>query len=191
MELDTKRIEAAIVAEVSDKMISDNELYERTKRAIDARIDQLWKESADTRIRSEVELAISNGFEREYQRVDEFGRATGAKTTIRAELERLISGYWNQRVDHQGKPTESSYHTVTRAEWMMAKICADDFAGKMKDHVVSVAGGLKDGLRKELYSTVNRLLSDVFHVRSLDDQGKGRERIDPVAKPIGQPGGAQ
>ncbi len=185
MELDQKRIEDAIVAEVAHKMLGDDELYNRTKRAIDARIDKLWKETAEDRVRSEVELAIASGFEREYQKVDGCGNKVGEKTSIRAELERLISGYWNERVGSDGKPTSSSYHTTSRAEWMMTKLCADDFAGQMKNHVVSVAGALKDGFRKELHATVNRLLSDVFHVRSLDDQGKGREIIDPVAKPVG------
>lgn len=185
MELNQKRIEDAIVAEVAHKMLGDEELYERTKRAIDARIDKLWKETAEQRVRSEVELAISSGFEREYQKLDGFGNKVGDRTSIRAELEKLIGGYWNERVGSDGKPTSGSYNTTTRAEWMMTKLCADDFAGQMKTHVVSVAGALKDGFRKELYSTVNRLLSDVFHVRSLDDQGKGREIIDPPAKPLG------
>jgi hypothetical protein len=185
MELDQKRIEDAIVAEVAHKMLGDDELYDRTKRAIDARIDKLWKETAENRIRSEVELAIAAGFEREYQKVDGFGNKVGEKTSIRAELERLIYGYWNERVGRDGKKTDSNYNTTSRAEWMMTKLCADDFAGQMKSHITNVTGALKDGFRKELHSTVNRLLSEAFHVRSLDDQGKGREVIDPVAKPVG------
>lgn len=157
MELNQQRIENAIIAEVADKMIGDDELYKRVKNAIDIKVEKLWKETAETRVREEVELAITSGFEREYQRLDSFGNKTGEKTSIRAELERLIGGYWNERVDSQGK-TSASYNATTRAEWLMTKLCADDFAGQMKQHVVNVAGALKDGLRKELYATVNRLL---------------------------------
>lgn len=184
MELNSVRIEDAIIAEVSDKLISDDSLWSRAKTAFDARIDKLWRETAEDRIRSEVELAIAAGFEREYQKISSFGERSGEKTTISAELERLVGGYWNERVDRNGKPDNGSYNTTSRAEWLMAKMCADDFSGAMKTHVVNVGGALKDALRIELQETLNRLLSDVFHVRSLGDQGKGREVIDPVAKPV-------
>lgn len=187
MELNQQRIEDAIIAEVAQKIIGDEELWDRAKRAFDARVDKLWKETAEDRIRAEVELAISTGFEREYQKVDTFGSGVGQKTTIRAELEKLIGGYWNERVGRDGKHSDSSYSTTSRAEWMMTKLCADDFSNSMKEHVVNVGGALKDAFRKELSATVNRLLSDVFHVKSLDDMGKGREIIDPPARPIGAP----
>lgn len=185
MELNQQRIEDAIIAEVSEKMIGDDQLWGRAKTAFDARVDRLWKDVAEKRIHSEIEAAVIQGFEREYQKVDAFGQKAGEKTTIRAELERMIGGYWNERVGSDGKPSSSSYSTTTRAEWLMTKLCADDFAGAMQQHVVNVGGALKDALRRELGSTVNRLLSDVFKVRSLDDTGKGSECIEPPAAPLG------
>jgi hypothetical protein len=182
---DQRRIEDAIIAEVSHKIIGDDDLYRRVTNAVDARIEKHFKEVADQQIRSSIELAIAAGFEREYQKVDTFGGPQGAKTTIRAELERLIAGYWNCRVGKDGKPTDSTYSTVTRAEWMMAQLVAADFQGEMKQHVVNLGGTFKDKLRGELNETLNRLLSEVFHVRSRDDQANnanGRSIIDPVAK---------
>lgn len=187
MQLDQERIENAIIKEAASKIIGDDELYERVKRAIDLRIDKLWKETAEERIRSEVELAISDGFEKSYRKVDSFGQANGEPTTIRKELERLIAGYWDQRVGRDGKPTDSSYSSTSRAEWMMTQLVAADFQGEMKNHVVNLGGALKDALRAELHGTVNKLLSDVFKVRSLDDQGKKRQDssiIEPPASPI-------
>lgn len=188
MELNTARIEDAIIAEVSDKMIGDDDLYSRVKTALDARIDKHFREVADAQISSAVELAIASGFEREYQRVDNFGSAKGEKTTIRKELEKLIGDYWNCRVDREGKPTTDSHGSkATRAEWMMTQLVAADFQGDMKQHIVNLGGALKDGLRTELHQTVNKLLSDVFHVRSEDDQSadrQGRSLIDPKAKAL-------
>ena len=40
----------------------------------------------------------------------------------------------------------------------------------MKQHVVNWGGALKDRLRGELHETVNKLLSDVFTVKSAFDQ---------------------
>lgn len=171
MELDTKRIENAIIAEVSEKLIGDDALWDRAKKAFDARVDKLWVEVADQRIRSAIEDAIKGGFEREYHRTDSFGKRIGDPTTISIELEKLISGYWNGYVDGEGKPTSpGSYRAVTRAEWMMAKLCADDFNKSMSGQILSVGGALKDSLRKELNGVVNRLLSEVFRVKSLDEQ---------------------
>lgn len=187
MQLDQERIENAIIKEAAGKLIGDDELYERVKRAIDLRIDKLWKETAEERIRSEVEMAIADGFEKSYRKVDSFGQTSGEPTTIRKELERLITGYWDQRVGRDGKPTESSYSSTTRAEWMMTQLVAADFQGEMKQHVINLGGALKDQLRSELHGTVNRLLSDVFKVRSADDQGKKRQdmsSIHPPAQPI-------
>lgn len=185
MEINQQRIEDAIVAQVTDKIIGDDEVYSRAKTAIETRIDKLWKDAVQARIATEIDAIILGGFERQYQKVDSFGGKAGPTTTIRAELEKQIGGYWNATVGTDGKPTTSSYNSnMTRAEWLMTKLCADDFQGRMKEHVINVGGALKDGFRAELNNTVNRLLSDVFHVRSLGDQGKGREIIDPVAKPL-------
>lgn len=185
MELNQQRIEDGIIAEVAGKMIGDDDLYRLATRAIETRVDKLWKEAAEKRINTIVENAITSGFDHEYRKIDGFGREQGEKTTIRAELERLISGYWNEMVDREGKPSSSSYTTVPRAQWLMTKMCAADFSKELQPHVLNVAGALKDHFRKELHGMVNNLLSEVFHVRSLEDQGKGREIIDPVAKPIG------
>lgn len=186
MELDKARIEDAIVAEVASKMIGDEELYSRAKNAIEARIDKLWKDAAETQIRTAVDAAITAGFDKSYQKVNGYGSPVGEKTTVRAELEKLIAGYWNETVDRQGKAPGGYGDKMTRAEWMMTQLVAADFAGEMKQHVVNLGGALKDKLRAELHETVNRLLSEIIKVRSADDQGKNRRDpsiIDPPAKP--------
>lgn len=174
MELNQERIEAAIIAEVADRMVGEEELYSRAKTAVIARLDNLWKEKTEAKIQEVVEAAISNGFDREYQRIDSFGRPIGEKTTIRAELEKQIAGYWNATVDKQGKPSTGYGDKLTRAEWVMSQMVAADFHGDMKQHITNLGGTLKDKLRGELHETVNRLMSDVFHVRSLDDQAIDR-----------------
>lgn len=182
MELNQTRIEDAIVREVADKMIGDDDLYGRVKRAVDQRIDNHFKNVADAQIKSAIELAITQGFEREYQRVDSFGQGQGERTTIRAELEKMIGGYWNTKVDRSGKPSSGYGADITRAEWMMTQLVAADFQGEMKQHVVNLGGALKDKLRAELHETVNKLLSETFHVRSQGDQGTRRQDrsiIDP------------
>jgi hypothetical protein len=187
MELNQVRIEDAIIAEVSHKLVGDDDLYSRVAKAVDARIEKHFHDVADAQIATAIADAVREGFDHEYQKVSNFNEKVGAKTTIRAELERMIGGYWNQRVDKQGKPTTSTYdNPPTRAEWVMMQMVADDFRDGMKQHVVNMGGALKDRLRGELHETINRLLADVFHVRSADDQSADRTDrsvLDVKAKP--------
>ena len=102
---------------------------------------------------------------------------------MRKELDRIISGYWNERVDSNGKPTESTYSSTSRAEWTMLRLVAADFSGEMKQHIVNLGGSLKDSLRSTLHETVNSLLSEVFFVKSEGDQklnNPGRSSISPA-----------
>jgi len=179
MELNQERIEAAIVAEAADRLIGEDELWKRVRASIDTKIDALFKEHAEKQVRDAVDAAIKDGFEREYTRVNAWGQKEGQPTSIRKELEKLIGGYWNEKVDSNGqKSSYPSERDLTRAEWLMAKMAADDFNGHMKQHVVNVGGALKDQLRVSLHGTVNTLLSEVFRVNSVGDQeikkGDGR-----------------
>lgn len=89
MEINQQRIEDAIIADVAEKIIGEDEIYSRAKTAIDAKIDRLWKDVVQSRITTEIEAVITTGFDREYQKADSFGGKTGPSTTIRAELEKL------------------------------------------------------------------------------------------------------
>lgn len=185
MELNTERIEAAIVAEVSDKIIGTDEIYSRAKTAIEQRVDALWRNTIKDKLQSEVDALVLRGLDHSYRKVDSFGVPVGETTTIRAELERLIGGYWSTRVDRNGKPSDRSHDTTSRAEWQMTQLVAANFSDEMKQHIINLGGSLKDGLRAELHSTVNKLLSETFHVNSLQDQkmrDTGRACIDPKAR---------
>lgn len=188
MEIDREKIAAAIVRQVSEELISDDGMYDRVKKDIDARVNKLFVDRVNSEITAAIDSAVRGGFDRPFQKCDAYGRPVGEPTTIADELAKRIDKYWSERVGTDGKSTDSSYNTVTRAEWLMAKICAEDFQKEIKQHAISVTGALKDGFRRELHETCNRLLSDLFHVRSLDDQGKNRDdmsRIRPPAGPVG------
>jgi len=54
----------------------------------------------------------------------------------------------------------------------MTQACAEDFSVAMKQHVTNVTGALKDGLRNEIAKQMDGMLSELFRVKSLQDQGK-------------------
>lgn len=175
MNFDEAEMKQLIAERAAEGFMRDDDIWEMVKSDIDMRIDRLFADRADAAIREIIDKAINDGFERTYQSVDAFGRKNGAPTTIRKELERLIGDYWSDRVDKSGNPTSSSYGSTSRAEYIMAQVCAKDFSDQMKLAAVSVTAGLKDGFRAQLAKHVDGLLDELFRVKSLQDQGKAEK----------------
>jgi hypothetical protein len=173
LNINEEDLKAAIVQKAADEILSmDDDLSSLIAKEVKVRLDKIFKDRAEAQIQQEIDAAIKAGFEREYQRINQWGEPSGEKTTIRAELEKLIGGYWNHRVDKYGKPTDSSYNTMTRAEHLMTEICAKDFSEAMRQSATNVTGALKDGLRAQIAKQMDELLNGLFHVKSLQDQGK-------------------
>lgn len=186
MEFNKEKIERTIINDAVGSLVNDDEFRDKINAKLNSRIDAIFLEKADEQISNAVNDAIKNGFEREYCKVDSFGCKNGEPTTIRKELESHIGNYWNAKVDRNGKTAETGYMNdkITRAEWVMNKIVADDFNENMKQHVTNIGGRVKDNLRNSLHETVNELLSGVFKVNSIDDRElkrTGSACIDPKA----------
>jgi hypothetical protein len=171
MNFDADEMKALIVDKVAEKYTDDEELWGMVKKRLDAKVDALFAARADELISAAVNSAIQSGFDRTYQRVDQFGGRVGEPTTIRAELDRLVGRYWTEKVDSNGKPSDS-YGKMTRAEYLMTQICAKDFSDQMRQAAISVTAALKDGFRAQMASHVDGLLDELFKVKSLQDQGK-------------------
>lgn len=174
MNLNEDDIKAAIVQKAADHFLHDSDdLSLLIGKEVKARVDKIFIERAEAQIKTAIDDSIAGAFDREYQRVTNYGEPTGPKTSIRKELDSIVSGYWSQRVDlRKGTPAEGSYGTVTRAEYLMTTICAKDFTETMKQSALNVTGALKDGLRNQMGKVMDELLSELFKVKSLQDQGK-------------------
>lgn len=167
-------LKAAIVAKATDEILSDSdELEVLIKKEVKARLDRIFVDRAEAQIQAAIDAAVSNSFEREYRRVSSFGEPEGSPTSIRKELEKTVSGYWSSMVDARtGKATDSNYNAVTRAEYLMTTICAEDFSDAMKQSALNVTGALKDGMRNQIGKQMDVILNELFRVKSLQDQGK-------------------
>jgi hypothetical protein len=165
--------DAIVQSAVQELLGDDSHLSGIIAKEVKARIDKIFLERANAQIASAIDEAIKDSFNREYQRVTQWGEASGPKTSIKAELQKTIDGYWSARVETRtGKPADSSYNSISRAEYIMTQICAEDFSETVKQSVLNVTGALKDGLRIQLGKQMDNMLSELFHVKSLQDQGK-------------------
>ncbi|MEN5036848.1 hypothetical protein [Pseudomonas sp. TWI929] len=174
LNINEESLKTAIVAQVADQLLSeDADLSNLVDKEIKKRIDKIFDERVTAQIQKAIDETINGSFEREYRRVNQWGDQEGPSTTLRKELEKTVTAYWNAKVNPgDGKPATSDYNSVTRAQWLMTKICAEDFSKEMRQHVTNVVGSLKDGLRKQMANQMDALLNDLFKVRSLQDQGK-------------------
>ena len=181
VEIDQNAVQNAVIERLVTMLGTDVEhILIDVNAQIQKRIDEVLSEKVDDVIAEAVDSFIKEGFNREYQKVNPFGEPVGAKTTISKELERLVSTYWNDYVDKDGKPTKSSYRGMTRAEYVMTRICANDFSKSVKEAAASVTGEFKDGLRAALNSKVDDVLADCIRVKSPDERRpKGRKKGDP------------
>ena len=176
--VDTDQIIEMAAQRAADEVVDSERLFESVTNKINERLNKLWAERLEAAVSAQVDSAIKEGFDYEFRAVDTFGKPTGEPTTIRKRLDQMVQDYWGQTVDKSGKATaRTSYGTnMSRAEWVMMQICGEDFSKSLKQEVVNVTAGLKDGLRAELRNWVDNSLGDLFHVRSKDDQAEGRSR---------------
>jgi len=167
-------LKKAIVERVSyDILRQDDDLSDMVRSEVQKRIQKIFSDRAEIEIENAIKSAISCAFDSEYQSVTGWGQPDGPTTTIRKRLEKTVSGYWQTKVDPKtGKPSGSDYGSVTRAEYMMTQICAEDFSTAMKQSALNVTGALKDGLRKQIGLQMDDMLDNLFRVKSLQDQGK-------------------
>ena len=174
LNINEEDLKAAIVAKATDEILQESDdLSALVAKEVRARLDRIFVDRAEAQIKLAIDAAVSNAFEREYTRVTTFGQPEGAPTSIRKELDKTVSAYWSAKVEPRtGKTTDSSYGTVTRAEYLMTQVCAEDFTAGLKTSVLSVTGALKDGLRNQLAQKMDAMLNEPFYIKSLQDQGK-------------------
>lgn len=173
LNINEEDLKKAIVEKAADELLrKDDDLSGMVRAEVSRRIQKIFVDRVDAQIAAAVDEAVNKGFDTEYQRVNQWGQPEGEKTTVRAQLDKLISGYWTQKVDQRsGKPSDG-YNTTTRAEYLMTQICAENFSEEMKKHATNIAGHLKDGLRGQMANVMDGMLNELFRVKSLQDQGK-------------------
>lgn len=177
LNLNEEELKKSIVQNVADQLMDeDQDLSGLVNAEIKKRIDKIFDERVKSQIQAAIDETVNGSFEREYRRVNQWGEQEGPSTTLRKELEKTVTAYWNAKVNAgDGKPSSSDYNSVSRAQWLMTKICAEDFTKHMQTSINAVTGSLKDGLRTQLGVHMDQMLNKVFNITSLQDQGKAEK----------------
>ena len=174
LNLNEEQLTAAIVQNAADQIIAeDRDLSGMVAKEVKSRIDKIFADRVSAQITEAIDAAIKNSFQHQYQKVSSWGQPIGDVTTIGAQLEATVNGYWTALVDpRNGEVSSSAYNSVSRAEYVMTKICAEDFSKIVQTDLQNITGALKDGLRNQIAKLMDGMLNDLFKIKSLQDQGK-------------------
>ena len=173
LNINEEDLKAAIVEKAADELLHrDSDLQSLVAKEVKSRLDKIFAERAMAQVERAIDETVHNCFERHYQKVTDWGQPEGEPTSIRKELERTVSGYWSSKVDPRTGKADGAYNSVTRAEYLMTQICAEDFSKQMRESALNITGHLKDGLRNQMGKVMDEILGDLFRVKSLQDQGK-------------------
>ena len=174
LNINEEDLKAAIVERAADEILKqDDDLTSMISKEVKSRLDKIFIDRAEAQIEAAIDHAVQTAFDREYQRVTSWGEADGPKTSIRAQIDKVITGYWSEQVNAKsGKPDSGYGDKVTRAEFLVTQMCAKDFSQQMRNDAIQITGALKDGLRNQMAKVMDDMLSTLFHVKSLQDQGK-------------------
>lgn len=174
LNINEEDLKAAIVERAADAILEqDDDLTSMISNEVKSRLDKIFIDRAEAQIEAAIDNAVQTAFDREYQRVTSWGEADGPKTSIRAQIDKVITGYWSEQVNAKsGKPDSGYGDKVSRAEFLVTQMCAKDFSQQMRNDAIQITGALKDGLRNQMAKVMDEMLSSLFHVKSLQDQGK-------------------
>lgn len=174
LNINEQDLKEAIAQKAADEILSeDHDLSGMIAKEVKARLDKIFIDRAEAQIQAAIDHAVQTAFDREYQRVTTWGEADGPKTSIRAQIDKVINGYWSEQVNAKtGKPNDGYGDKVTRAEYLVTQMCARDFSAQMRQDALNITGALKDGLRNQMAAVMDEMLNGLFHVKSLQDQGK-------------------
>jgi hypothetical protein len=110
LNFNEEALQKSIVEKVADEILTkDDDISNLISIEVKQRLDKIFVDKAQAQIEDAINRAIDGSFEREYQRVNQWGEPNGPKTTIRAQLEKTISNYWSEKVDVRTGKVEKTY----------------------------------------------------------------------------------
>ena len=130
-------IEDMIVSRAVDKVT------DRISRSLEDNVEKLAKERAILTIDAVLDdLQLSK-----FQPTNAYGQPTGDPKTFLELVLETVDEWGSQRVDYQGRPTNSSSDKKTRIEWLGYKLANDIAAEHMKEMMeeLKAAGSDKVG----------------------------------------------
>jgi len=148
----------------------ESALQTMASRLVEERVKKALAETMTSRINSFMDAEMEKLVQQVIVPVDMWGDATGKPTTIRESLAAKAVKYWSEKVDNEGRLTDSSYYGKPRHEWVFRKIVGDEFEKAVKQNIVELVAAFKDAIRDSEKSKIDRYLNEFLKVKSNGDK---------------------
>lgn len=158
-----------IIVKAAVEEFTDNyDMQQEISALVRAKVDHMSTQILDETLRSHIEEAVKLGLEQSYYRYDAFGKQVGEPTSISIEMQKLLKGYWDVKVNRKGEP-DTGYHSVSRAEYFLTQLSMDSLIKSLQQDCVNITAELKTEFRKNLARTMNTTVNQLFNVRTDKD----------------------
>lgn len=156
---------------LADDAASSEYVGDRVSTLIDKRVEAAIKLAIGDKIDALLNDRLESMLTQPIQAVDIYGDKAGEPISIRDTLNERSKEFWAALVDSDGKRTKdvNSYNRdrhKTRAEWLMGKVIADDFADLVKQNISNIVGTVKEKLRADAVASVEKHLNDLLRVKT-------------------------
>lgn len=162
----------AVIEMAATKIVNEfanfDALYKKVEIALEARIDKLFAERINDLVEDALNKQLDGAMRRTIQPVDIFGDPVGEPTTIQDTLAAKAKEFWTAKVDDDGKvPKRDGYYhknrRQTRAEYMLGKVVADEFAALVKANAVAISEAFKEAVRADLHKQIDTHLDTMIN----------------------------
>lgn len=173
IQFDKEKLEKAVVEHAANEILSEHEIYEGVQRRVRELVDARVAKELDATVQKAMDEAMRSALEETITPVNTWGEKVGEPTTLKAAIHDRAVKFWQEKVDKEGKRTDS-YSGRPRHEFMMQQMMAAEFSSAIKQDIVNVCAALKDAVRDDYHKIINENLNQLFKVKSLGDQGKSK-----------------
>ena len=126
-----------------------------------AEAKQVIKEQGADEITKTIQKASEEAFITSYQPVNEWGEKFGEKTTLRDAFKKNAIEWWSQKVDYQGKPSES-YSSKPRSQQVAELVIKDIVSNELRVEMDKIIKESKVHVRNALGAAMTEFLQDRF-----------------------------
>jgi urocanate hydratase len=156
---------------LADEIAGEFSISEHVNTEINRRIEVAFGKLIPKKIDEAISGALEKAMSQSINPVDIWGDPVGEATSIREQLGQRAKKFWETMVDHEGKPAKSeSYYgmsrAVSRAEWMLGKIVAEEFATQVRQNAINILGAFKDKLSENAKAAIDKHLDELIRVKT-------------------------
>ncbi len=112
-------------------------------------------------VSKKISETLIDALNKEYQPVDDYGYIIGEKTSLREQFVKSTKEWWSQKVDTNGKATNSSYNSMPRHQYIAKEVIGDVLEKTLKEDLYKLVAESKEmvriGIAKEVVSLIDQV----------------------------------